>query len=89
MELLERPETNFALRAVPAFSKRSSGGSSKRATEATSSREIAELEGRGYAKPVAVAGVTAAVAGVVGYGIYRAVKGQVDYENAQQGRDVS
>jgi len=44
MELLERLGTDFALRAVSAFSERSFGGSSKRATEA--SRAIAELEGR-------------------------------------------
>jgi hypothetical protein len=93
MDLLERLETNFALRAVPAFSRRSFGGSSKRAT-APESRAIAELEGRGGALPkvymgIAIAG-TAALAGGVEYGVYRGGEAMDDHDKEKHGdRDVS
>ena len=91
-EELERPETNFALRTVPAFSKRSFGRSSKRATDAlpVESRAIAGLEERSKAE---MAGsVAMAVTGLVGVrllggGLYHSIKTVVDHSKSQ--RDVS
>ena len=89
MELLERLGTDFALRAVSAFSERSFGGSSKRATEA--SRAIAELEGRtpgrkidySVEKVLFPAGIGAIVGGVGG-AVYLNQK-----RNEMKQRDVS
>jgi uncharacterized protein HemX len=94
MELSERPvETDFALRDVSAFSERSFGGSSKRATdsEALESRAIAELEGRGRKGVEAMLGGLgiAAVTGVGLGGYYGLIKPQQEKQQQQQQRDVS
>ena len=81
-EELERPETNFALRTVPAFSKRSFGRSSKRATDAlpVESRAIAGLEERSKAEmagSVAMALTGLVGVGLLGGGLYHSIKKQL------------
>ena len=93
-EELERPETNFALRTVPAFSKRSLGRSSKRVTDAlpVESRTIAGLEERSKAemrglRPAVGPLSGLVVAGLLGEGLYLGIKKIIAHSKSQ--RDVS
>ena len=73
MVLLE-PPTDFTLREVSTLPERSFGSSSKCATEAPESREIAELEERGLGNGVLRGVGVLAIAGIVGSGIYSVIK---------------